>query len=85
MVYNQIMEYQNQSEIFESAPLSVGRFIEKINAQIKPINCKIIGEVSEAKPGPTGHIYFSLKDEDNGPPSTARLAQAGGAVISCAL
>ena len=78
------MEYQNQSEIFHGAPLSVGQFIEKINAQIKPINCKIIGEVSEAKPGPTGHIYFSLKDE-NGPTSTARLAQTGGAVISCAL
>lgn len=67
------MKYQNQFNIFDDAPLSVARFIEKINAQIKPINCKIIGEVGEAKPGPTGHIYFSLKDEDN------------GAVISCAL
>lgn len=67
------MEYQNQSNLFGTAPISVAQFINKINAQIKPINCKIIGEVSEAKPGPTGHIYFSLKDEDN------------GAVISCAL
>jgi exodeoxyribonuclease VII large subunit len=66
------MEYKNQSNIFDGAPISVARFIEKINAQIKPINCKIIGEVSEAKAGPTGHMYFSLKDE------------TGAAVMSCA-
>ncbi len=67
------MKYQNQSNIFDDAPLSVAQFIKKINAQIEPISCKIIGEISEVKPGPTGHIYFSLKDENN------------GAVISCAL
>ncbi len=67
------MEDQNQSNLFEGAPLGVAQFIDKINSRIKPINAKIIGEVSEAKPGPTGHVYFSLKDED------------GGAVISCAL
>lgn len=68
------MEFQNeQQNIFEHAPLSVAQFINKINSQIKPIKAKIIGEVSELKPGPTGHVYFSLKDESN------------GAVISCAI
>ncbi len=67
------MEHQDQSNFFDAAPLSVAQFIGQINAKIKPINAKIIGEVSEAKPGPTGHVYFSLKDEN------------GGAVIPCAI
>ena len=69
-----IMEYQNnQQNIFTAVPLTVAQLIDKINAQIKTIDAKIIGEVGEAKLGPTGHMYFSLKDEN------------GNALISCAI
>ena len=69
------MEFDNfkQQNIFESGPITVAQFIEQINGRIKPIAVKIIGEVSEAKVGPTGHMYFSLKDEKN------------PAVMSCAI
>jgi exodeoxyribonuclease VII large subunit len=69
------MEFEDvkQKNLFEAGPLTVGKFVEQLNSRIKPLAAKIIGEVSEAKPGPTGHIYFSLKDEN------------GGAVMSCAL
>ncbi|MBI2038460.1 MAG: exodeoxyribonuclease VII large subunit, partial [Candidatus Nealsonbacteria bacterium] len=33
---------------------------------LKRSKAKIIGEVSEVSFGPTGHVYFSLKDEKNG-------------------
>jgi len=69
------MESDNfkQQNIFETGPMTVARFIEQLNARIKPVNAKIIGEVGEAKLGPTGHMYFTLKDEN------------GGAVMSCAI
>ena len=53
--------------------LTVSQFLELLNQRIKPLSVKIIGEISEAKLGPTGHMYFSLKDEKN------------GSVISCAI
>jgi len=59
--------------MFETGPLTVGQFVKQLNDRIKPIAVKIVGEVSEAKPGPTGHMYFSLKDEN------------GTAVMSCAI
>lgn len=52
-------EYQQKSEkIF-----SVSEYIELVNRGLKEFGAKIIGEVSEVKIGPTGHVYFSLKDE----------------------
>lgn len=59
--------------MFEAGPLTVARFIDSLNLRIKPLVSKIIGEVSEAKAGPTGHMYFSLKDE------------TGAAVLSCVI
>jgi exodeoxyribonuclease VII large subunit len=68
------MEFNNlQQNIFETGPITVDQFIKQLNDRIKPVNVKIIGEVSEAKCGPTGHMYFSLKDEKN------------PAVMSCAI
>jgi exodeoxyribonuclease VII large subunit len=62
------MEFEDikQKNLFGDKPLSVKQFVDQINARLKPFFAKIIGEVSEAKPGPTGHMYFSLKDENNG-------------------
>jgi len=62
-----------QQNIFEAKPLTVKQFIDKVNAVLRPMAVKIVGEVSEAKPGPTGHMYFTLKDEN------------GAALIPCAL
>ncbi|MDD5731796.1 MAG: exodeoxyribonuclease VII large subunit [Patescibacteria group bacterium] len=41
---------------------SVSEFIERLNRGLGKIIVKIEGEVSEFSMGPTGHIYFSLKD-----------------------
>ncbi len=46
--------------------LSVSEYIDFLNSGLKEYRAKIIGEVSEAKTGPTGHVYFSLKDENDG-------------------
>ena len=45
---------------------SISEFIELLNIGLKRSKAKIIGEVSEVSFGPTGHVYFSLKDEKNG-------------------
>ncbi len=45
---------------------SISEFIELLNIGLKKSKAKIIGEVSEVGLGPTGHAYFSLKDEKDG-------------------
>ncbi|MCX6758096.1 MAG: exodeoxyribonuclease VII large subunit [Candidatus Nealsonbacteria bacterium] len=63
------MEYSKQFSFEETGKKeihTVSEYIELLNQKIKPLTVKIIGEVSEAKLGPTGHMYFSLKDEKNG-------------------
>ncbi len=45
---------------------SVSEYIEILNIGLKRSKAKIIGEVSEISFGPTGHVYFSLKDEKDG-------------------
>jgi len=42
---------------------SVSEFVSLLNIGLKSSKAKIIGEVGEAKSGPTGHVYFTLKDE----------------------
>ena len=42
---------------------SVSEYIDLVNRGLREFSAKIIGEVSEVKTGPTGHVYFSLKDE----------------------
>ncbi len=66
-------ETPNLSDRKREEILTVGQFIDMLNQRIRPLAVKVIGEVSEVKPGPTGHMYFSLKDEKN------------GHVLSCAL
>ena len=43
---------------------SVSDYIKIVNQGLKNFKSKIIGEVSEVNFGPTGHVYFSLKDEE---------------------
>lgn len=62
-----------QNNLFGSNIMTVADFIGQLNSRVKPLIAKVIGEISEAKVGPTGHMYFSLKDE------------SGTAIISCAI
>jgi exodeoxyribonuclease VII large subunit len=43
---------------------SISEFVAFLNVGLKSTKVKIIGEVGEAKQGPTGHVYFTLKDEN---------------------
>jgi len=45
---------------------SISEYIKFLNVGLKESRAKIIGEVSEISFGPTGHVYFSLKDEKDG-------------------
>jgi exodeoxyribonuclease VII large subunit len=45
---------------------SISEYIGLLNIGLKKSRAKIIGEVSEVGFGPTGHVYFSLKDEKDG-------------------
>jgi len=52
-------KYQQKAEkIF-----SVSDYIKIVNQGLKTFRSKIMGEVSEVSFGPTGHVYFTLKDE----------------------
>lgn len=42
---------------------SVSEFISLLNIGLRRSKVKIIGEISENSFGPTGHVYFTLKDE----------------------
>jgi len=45
---------------------SISEFIQLLNIGLKSSKAKIVGEVGEAKSGPTGHVYFTMKDEKDG-------------------
>jgi exodeoxyribonuclease VII large subunit len=45
---------------------SVSEYLKVLNVGLKNYRAKIIGEVNEANFGPTGHVYFSLKDKKDG-------------------
>lgn len=62
-----------EKEIYFKDPISVSDYISIVNELLLRVNVKIIGEVSESKIATSGHVYFSLKDEESGD------------LISCAL
>ena len=53
-------------EIEKDKIYTISEFVAFLNANLKWMKAKIVGEVSEVKPGPTGHMYFTLKDEKDG-------------------
>ncbi|MFA5742766.1 MAG: exodeoxyribonuclease VII large subunit [Candidatus Paceibacterota bacterium] len=65
--YNLFRENNAGAEIV----FSVSEYIEFLTLKIKPFEVKIVGEVGQVQFGPTGHVYFSLKDEK------------GGAMLNC--
>lgn len=52
------MEFSLENKIF-----SVSAFIALLNIGLKKSAVKIVGEVGSVQFGPTGHVYFTLKDE----------------------
>lgn len=46
--------------------ITISEYLIVLNSGFQQFRAKIIGEVSEAKPNATGHIYFTLKDEKDG-------------------
>ncbi|MEA2092780.1 MAG: exodeoxyribonuclease VII large subunit [Patescibacteria group bacterium] len=55
-----------QKELFFENPVTVSEYISILNSVLSGIKAKIKGEVSEMKQAASGHIYFSLKDENSG-------------------
>jgi len=52
------MEFNAENKIF-----SVSEFIALLNIGLRKSEVKIMGEVGQVQFGPTGHVYFTLKDE----------------------
>jgi len=52
------MEFSAENKIF-----SVAEFIALLNIGLRKSEVKIMGEVGQVQFGPTGHVYFTLKDE----------------------
>ena len=50
----------------EGKAIPVSEYIELLNGGLKAFSARVVGEVGEVKLGPTGHVYFSLKDERDG-------------------
>lgn len=74
--FNFVMENKNYNLFKENNAgdeiiFSVSEYIEFLTLKIKPFEVKIAGEVGQVQFGPTGHVYFSLKDEK------------GGAMLNC--
>ena len=53
-------------EIDKTKIYTISEFVQFLNEDLKWMKTKIVGEVGEAKAGPTGHMYFTLKDEKDG-------------------
>ena len=53
-------------EIDKDKIYGISEFVALLNVNLKSTKVKIVGEVGEAKSGPTGHMYFTLKDEKDG-------------------
>ncbi|MCK9445343.1 exodeoxyribonuclease VII large subunit [bacterium] len=63
------MEQKGKSavkELLENNILSISAYLKLLNGILNSFEAKIVGEVSEFKIGPSGHVYFSLKDKKDG-------------------
>lgn len=62
---------------------TISEFIAFLNLNLKATKVRISGEVGEAKAGPTGHMYFTLKEAGNDASSAKATAGQGAATLSC--
>jgi exodeoxyribonuclease VII large subunit len=53
-------------ELLENNIFSISAYLKLLNGVLNSFGAKIKGEVSEMKLGPSGHVYFSLKDKKDG-------------------
>lgn len=53
-------------EIDRNKIYSVSEFVSILNEDLKWMKAKISGEVADSRIWPSGHVYFSLKDEKDG-------------------
>jgi exodeoxyribonuclease VII large subunit len=63
-VPNQETDYGDDQKNRDAKPLSVAQFIALLNNRLREIDVSIMGEVSRVSSPPSGHVYFSLKDEN---------------------
>lgn len=54
-------------------PISVARYLDRLNELLKAEPARVVGEVSQIQYAASGHIYFCLKDKE------------GNALLNCAL
>lgn len=57
---------KKRQEESSDKPFSVAQYIERLNEALGSLSEDIVGEVSEVKLAPSGHVYFTLKDKDTG-------------------
>lgn len=53
-------------ELLENNIFSISAYLKLLNSVLNSFQARITGEVSEMKTGPSGHVYFSLKDKKDG-------------------
>lgn len=53
-------------EMLENNTFSISAYLKLLNGVLNSFEARIMGEVSEMKLGPSGHVYFSLKDKRDG-------------------
>ena len=57
------MERKIKSHSLQDA-LSVGAYIDYLNTKLPQYGARVWGEVSSISSGPTGHIYYTVKDQE---------------------
>lgn len=63
---NKEIMIDDDKKLFEN-PISISNYIDLLNQVLKKMRVKLIGEVTQLKFHiPSGHVYFTLKDKDNG-------------------
>jgi len=68
-------------EVEKDKIYSISEFVAFLNEDLKWMKACIIGEVGEVKAGPSGHMYFTLKEAVS--PSGEPISGKGSAMINC--
>jgi len=60
------MDLSKKYKLGSERPISVSEYIVFLNEVLKKIRARVVGEVSELQFAASGHVYFSLRDKDDG-------------------
>lgn len=55
---------KEENGILEEKTFTVTEYIESLNFTLKEYKARILGEISEFKVASSGHVYFTIKDEN---------------------